>query len=184
MEFIPTDFPGLWLLEPKVFKDDRGFFQESYNQRDFEAHGIGIDFVQDNHARSEQAGVLRGFHFQAPPSAQAKLVRVTRGRVLDVVVDLRQGSPQYGKCFTVELSADNFLELLIPVGFAHAYLTLEPGTEFVYKVDAFYDPDSEGGVLWSDPALKVDWPVKRPILSDKDANLPMLQDFESPFNFS
>jgi len=184
MRLIETALPGLVLLEPKVFRDARGFFLESYNRQTFTQLGIGCEFVQDNHARSTQAGVLRGLHFQLPPFAQAKLVWVTRGSVLDVAVDLRVGSPSYGKHFAVELTADNFLRLFLPKGFAHAYLTLTPDTEFQYKVDAPYAPQHDAGIRWNDPDLGIAWPGLAggaPVLSGKDEVLPFLKDFCSPF---
>lgn len=183
MRIEATDFPGLYLVRPTVFEDRRGFFMETFNSREFEETGIEVGFVQDNHARSEEAGVLRGLHFQAPPSAQAKLVRVSAGAVLDVAVDIRKGSPTYGKWFATKLSAGNKLQLFIPRGFAHAYLTLAPGTEFQYKVDAFYDPERDAGIRWNDPDLAIDWPVAEPILSDKDKSLPWFREYDSPFMF-
>jgi dTDP-4-dehydrorhamnose 3,5-epimerase len=183
MQIESTDFPGLFVVKPSLFGDRRGFFMEVYNSREFEAAGIDTDFVQDNHARSEAAGVLRGLHFQAPPSAQAKLVRVSSGAVMDVVVDIRKGSPRFGEWFSIELSAENKLQLFVPRGFAHAYMTLVPGTEFQYKVDAFYDPQRDSGVRWNDPDLAVDWPDNEPVLSDKDKTLPLFKDFDSPFTF-
>ena len=183
MRFQATDFPGLYVLTPKVFSDARGFFVETYSGKVFAEQGLDIEFVQDNHARSEAKGVLRGLHFQLPPMAQAKLVRVSRGAVYDVVVDLRAGSPMFGRGHAEILSAENFKQLLIPRGFAHAYLTLEAGTEFQYKVDAFYDPGLEAGLFWNDPDLKIEWPEKNPILSDKDKALPLWRDFTSPFVF-
>lgn len=185
MQLRETSIPGLCIIEPRVFKDERGFFYESYNADKLEQLGLPrFDFMQDNHARSESAGVLRGLHFQLPPAAQTKLVRVTRGRVLDVAVDLRAGSPTYGAWEAVELSADNFLQLLVPKGFAHGYLTLEPGTEFLYKVDAPYSPQCDAGIIYNDPDLAIPWPVHDPVLSAKDRKLPLLRDFASPFTFS
>ncbi len=183
MRFIPTEFPGLFIVEPRAFADERGFFLESYSREKFASAGLDHDFVQDNHAFSKVPGVLRGLHLQLPPSAQAKLVRVARGRVLDVVLDLRQGSPTYGRSYTLELSDVNFLQLLIPRGFAHAYLTLTPDTDFIYKVDAPYAPATEAGIAWDDPDLKIAWPLSDPILSPKDRVLPRLRDFDSPFIF-
>lgn len=183
MEVRETAFPGLKLIEPKVFRDERGFFLESYSQSAFAAKGLPVDFVQDNHACSLPRGVLRGFHFQVPPLSQAKLVWVVRGMVLDVAVDLRRGSPTFGKCFAVEISAENFLRLFIPKGFGHAYLTLTPAAEFLYKVDAPYSQALEGGIAWNDPDLNVAWPITAPLLSAKDQGLPRLRDFESPFVF-
>lgn len=187
MKVVQTDFPGLLILEPRVFGDERGFFLESYNKGRFLDLGIDTEFVQDNHAYSREAGVLRGFHFQAPPMAQSKLVWVTRGSVLDVVVDLRKGSPRYGKWFKTELSATNFRRLFVPKGFAHAYLTLEADCEFLYKVDADYSPQDEGGIAWDDSDLAVDWsgslPKGGPILSEKDKALMKISEFNSPFIF-
>lgn len=183
MRLIETGLPGLVLLEPKVFRDERGFFLETYSRAGFAALGIGADFVQDNHAYSARPNVLRGLHFQMPPMAQAKLVWVPRGRVLDVAVDLRRGSPTFGRHFSVELSAKNFLRLFLPRGFAHGYMTLEADTEFAYKVDAPYDPASDAGILWSDPDLGIAWPDSGPVLSAKDRVLPRLKDFATPFVF-
>jgi dTDP-4-dehydrorhamnose 3,5-epimerase len=184
VKVLPTSLPGLLIIEPRVFADARGFFYESYSVQSFAEHGLpACNFIQDNHARSEAAGVLRGLHFQLPPEAQAKLVRVTRGRVHDVAVDLRKGSPTYGQWEAVELSADNFRQLFIPKGFAHGYLTLEPGVEFQYKVDAPYAPDLDAGILWNDPELGIPWPVQHPVLSAKDQTLGLFKDFDSPFIF-
>ncbi|GAB7082016.1 dTDP-4-dehydrorhamnose 3,5-epimerase [Megalodesulfovibrio paquesii] len=182
MQFTPTDLPGVFLLKPKVFGDERGFFMESYNARLFAEHGLDFSFIQDNHAKSA-AGVLRGLHFQLPPMDQTKLVRVTAGSVYDVVVDLRVGSPTFGQWRGFTLSAENFLQLLVPRGFAHGYVTLEDGTEFQYKVDNWYAPELDGGILWNDPSLGIDWPVEAPMLSAKDKLLPRLKDFKSPFTF-
>jgi len=181
--FEPAGMPGLWLYAPKVFKDERGFFMESYNQAAFEAQGLDVAFIQDNHALSRSKGVLRGLHFQNPPKAQTKLVRVTRGEALDVVVDLRKGSPTFGQWKSFTLTESNFLQLLVPKGFAHGYLTLTPDVEFLYKVDELYAPDHDRGILWNDPDLAVEWGVADPILSPKDARLGRLRDFESPFVF-
>jgi len=184
MQIKETSIPGLVIVEPRVFKDDRGFFFESYNADKLAALGLPrYEFIQDNHARSEAVGVLRGLHFQLPPVAQTKLVRVTRGRVYDVAVDLRQGSPTYGAWEAVELSAENFLQFLVPKGFAHGYVTLEPGTEFLYKVDAPYSPENDAGLIYNDPDLAIPWPVSSITLSDKDKKLPRLRDFESPFSY-
>jgi len=183
MQITATDIPGLLILTPRVFQDPRGFFLESYNSERFREAGIDCEFVQDNHAFSKDKGVLRGLHFQAPPHAQAKLVWVTRGAVRDVVVDLRKESPTFGRWAGFLLTAENFQRLFIPKGFAHGYVTLEKNTEFMYKVDAYYNPQSEGGILWNDPDLAIEWPVSGAILSDKDTRLPLLRDFESPFNY-
>ncbi len=181
MRLIETGLPGLALLEPKVFRDERGFFLESYSEAAFDSLGIRARFVQDNHAYSKQAGVLRGLHFQLPPFAQAKLVWVVRGSVLDVALDLRRDSPTFGRHFSVELSAENMKRLFIPRGFAHGYATLEPDTEFLYKVDAPFSPQADAGILWNDPDLGISWPVAEPVLSPKDRLLPRLRDFDSPF---
>jgi len=176
-----TDIPGLYVIKPKVFEDGRGFFMESWNQGLFEAQGLAYDWVQDNHARSGTRGVLRGLHFQRPPAAQSKLVRVSRGAVFDVVVDLRRGSPTFGRWHAEELSAENHQQLLIPRGFAHGYKTLTDVAEFQYKVDAYYDAGCDAGLAWNDPDLGIRWPGGEPLLSDKDSNLPLLRDFDSPF---
>lgn len=181
MRLIEIGLPGLALLEPKVFRDERGFFLETYSEAAFDALGIGARFVQDNHAYSVRAGVLRGLHFQLPPHAQAKLVWVVRGSVLDVAVDLRRDSATYGRHYCVELSAKNMLRLFLPRGFAHGYLTLEPDTEFLYKVDAPYMPQADAGILWNDPELGIAWPESKPVLSGKDRMLPRLKNFHSPF---
>lgn len=183
MKVQQTEFPGLVVVEPTVFSDNRGFFMESYNRDVFREHGIQADFMQDNHARSTGVGVLRGLHFQAPPTAQAKLVWVTRGSVVDVVVDLRVGSPTYKQWGQLRLSAENKLRLFIPTGFAHAYMTLSEQTEFLYKVDAPYSPQDEGGIRFDDPDLAIDWPVSEPVLSEKDTKLPYLRELDSPFRF-
>jgi len=187
MQVFETGFTGLLVLEPKVFQDERGFFLESYNKESFRELGIDCDFVQDNHAYSRDVGVLRGFHFQKPPAAQAKLVWVTRGAVLDVVVDLRKGSTTYGKWRHVILSAANFKRMFIPRGFGHAYVTIMPDTEFQYKVDAPYAPAHEGGIAWDDPDVAMDWAAAlqgvTPIMSEKDKRLIKLADFDSPFIF-
>ncbi|KAB1440284.1 dTDP-4-dehydrorhamnose 3,5-epimerase [Pseudodesulfovibrio senegalensis] len=188
MRVTETGFPGLVVIEPAVFEDERGFFLESFNRRTFAESGIDVDFVQDNHAYSRSAGVLRGFHFQLPPATQAKLVWVTRGRVLDVVIDLRKGSPMYGSTFHMEVDAKSRKRLFVPRGFAHAYLTLEPDTEFMYKVDAYYAPEFDTGIRFDDPAVGFDWAPHlhgmSPILSDKDKQLGSLAEFDSPFDFS
>lgn len=181
----PQDIPGLILVEPKKFGDHRGFFSETYNRARLAERGFDAEFIQDNHALSGEAGVLRGLHFQSPPFAQAKLVRVVRGAVLDVAVDIRRGSPTFGEHAAVELSAANWRQLLVPAGFGHGYVTLEPGTEVIYKVTAPYAPAHDHGFLWSDPDLGIDWPVaaEAAILSDKDRALPRLADIDNPFVF-
>ncbi|MFA5925521.1 MAG: dTDP-4-dehydrorhamnose 3,5-epimerase [Parcubacteria group bacterium] len=188
MEFIETTLKGAYLIKPKVFRDERGFFLESYSENVFSEKGIVSRFVQDNHSLSVKKGVLRGLHFQLPPNAQAKLVRVTRGKVYDVIVDLRKDSPTFGKWEGFELSApaspaggDNSKMLFVPRGFAHAYCTLEDNTEFMYKVDNLYAPEAESGIIWNDPTLNIDWPIENPVLSGKDEKLQFFKDFVSPF---
>ncbi len=184
MPFRPTGIPGLLVFEPKVHGDDRGYFFESYNANTFLEEGIDIRFVQDNQARSTY-GVLRGLHFQLGPHAQTKLVRALEGRILDVVVDLRTGSPAYGKVFTIELSAENKLQLLVPQGFAHGYSVLSPTAEVMYKCDNFYNKASEGGILYNDPALGIDWgiPLNEAVVSEKDKVLPLFADVQHNFIF-
>lgn len=181
MEILQTKILDLLLIKPKVFKDHRGFFLEFYSEKIFRERGITTPFVQDNHSLSVKKGVLRGLHFQLPPHAQAKLVRVIHGAVFDVAVDLRKESSTYGKWQGFELTAENFNMLYVPRGFAHGYCTLEDNTEFMYKCDNFYHPESDTGLRWNDPTLNINWPVKDTILSDKDKDTPFFKDFESPF---
>jgi dTDP-4-dehydrorhamnose 3,5-epimerase len=171
------------LIETKRFSDARGWFAEAYNRDRFATLGVDVDFVQDNHSMSRTAGVLRGLHFQRPPHAQAKLVRCVRGAIWDVAVDLRLGSPTFARWVACVLSADNGLQLFIPVGFAHGFVTLEPDAEVEYKASAYYAPECEGGLSWDDPTLDIPWPLagNRPNLSDKDRGLPTLAEFASPF---
>ena len=183
MQITATEFPGLAVIAPKVHQDERGFFLETFRRDLFEAAGLRLDFVQANHARSGKAGVLRGLHYQAPPAAQAKLVWVTAGEVFDVVVDLRRGSPTFGRHFSIVLTAANFVRLLIPKGFAHGYLTLTPGVEFQYMVDAYYAPDHEQGLLWNDPDLGIGWPGLDLIMAERDKTWPRLKNITSPFLF-
>ena len=184
MEVSQTGIPGLVVVKPRVFGDHRGFFLETYSREAYARAGLDYDFVQDNHARSGPKGVLRGLHFQLPPATQAKLVWVTRGAVFDAVVDLRVGSPTYRKWYGIELSADNFLRLMVPRGFAHGYVTLTEDAEFMYKVDAPYTPAQDAGIAWNDPEIGVSWPVTDPILSEKDAVQPRLADVGSPFTYA
>ena len=184
MKIIKTDFPGLVELEPKVFGDERGFFLETYSHKVFMDMGIDVNFVQDNHAYSKDKYVLRGLHYQNPPTAQAKLVWVVSGEVLDVVVDIRKGSPTFGKHYRTILSAENKKRLFVPAGFAHGYVTLKEDTEFMYKVDAYYSPDDDRGILWADPALGIDWQLPEgqvPVLSAKDECQPLFEEVDSPF---
>jgi len=181
MEIKETSLGGAYLITPKVFQDERGFFMETYSKKNFEEAGIKVDFVQDNHSLSVSKGVLRGLHFQLQPNTQSKLVRVTRGSVYDVIVDLRKDSPTFGKWEGFTLSAENFLMLFIPQGFAHGFCTMEDNTEFQYNCDNFYAPESEGGIIWNDPTLGIDWPVEDPILAEKDKKHPTFKEFNSPF---
>ncbi|OYT25511.1 MAG: dTDP-4-dehydrorhamnose 3,5-epimerase [Thermofilum sp. ex4484_82] len=174
-EFKKLDLPGLVLIKPKVFEDERGFFLESYKKSDFEAFGITVEFVQDNHSKSKH-GVLRGLHFQKKPFEQAKLVRCIKGKIFDVVVDLRRDSPTFGKHYSIELSEENKLMLYIPRGFAHGFQVLSKEAEIIYKVDNVYNPTYESGIIWNDPTLKIDWPIKKPLLSEKDKNWPTFQE--------
>jgi dTDP-4-dehydrorhamnose 3,5-epimerase len=185
MPFSDTGFPGLLLFEPTVFEDSRGYFFESFNQQVFEEQGIKKPFVQDNQSRSSY-GVIRGLHYQAPPFAQSKLVRVLSGKILDVVVDIRKGSPSYGKSFNIELSAANKKQLFIPVGFAHGFAVLTDIAEVMYKCDEYYSRAAERGILYSCTTLDIDWniPEKAQIISDKDQHNPGFQALDSEFNFS
>ncbi len=180
MKIIDTGFKGLTLIEPKVVEDTRGWFFESYNQKSFQEAGLRIDFVQDNHSSSKK-NVIRGLHFQVGKYAQTKLIRVLAGEILDVTVDLRKDQPTFGKIFRVRLSADNKRQLLIPKGFAHGFSVLSDNAEVAYKTDGFYHPDSERGVLFSDPQLAIDWEVDRAkaIISSKDLSLPLFRDTAS-----
>ena len=183
MEVIKTLIDGVLIIEPRVFGDKRGYFFESFNAREFaEKTGIQVTFVQDNESMSHY-GVLRGLHFQCPPFAQSKLVRVVKGRVLDVAVDLRKSSPTYGQYVSVELTADNHRQLYIPKGFAHGFVVLSQQAVFQYKCDEFYHPEAEGAIAWNDPTINIDWqiPAEDIILSAKDKIHPMLHDITSPF---
>lgn len=184
MPFVKTAFPDLLVYEPVVFGDDRGYFYESYNQNNFAREGVDILFVQDNQARSVY-GVVRGLHFQNKPHSQTKLIRALQGTILDVVLDLRIGSPSYGKVFSIELSGENKKQLLVPQGFAHGYSVLSESAEVFYKCDSFYNKEAEGGVAYNDPALKIDWkiPVESRVLSAKDTQYPVLADCRHNFIF-
>jgi len=185
MQFHPTELPGVILVEPRVFGDERGFFMETYHQPRFAEAGIALPFVQDNHAVSNGLHVVRGLHLQIGTNAQGKLVRVVRGAIWDVAVDVRVGSPTYGKWVGAELSAENWSQLWVPVGFLHGYCTLQADTEVIYKVTAPYDRPAERGVIWDDPDLAIDWPVPagQAMLSDKDKVLPRLRDCEPWFQY-
>lgn len=176
-----TSLDGVYVIEPKAFGDNRGWFMESYSKRDMEAAGINVDFVQDNRSYSAKKGIIRGLHFQRNPMAQAKLVTCLRGAILDVAVDLRKDSPTYKQWISVELTAENRKELFIPKGFAHGFLTLTDDVEIMYKCDEFYSPEHDGGIRFDDPDIGVDWGVIDPILSEKDANAPYLRDVSLDF---
>lgn len=184
MNITKTAIEGVVIIEPRIFKDARGYFFESYSQREFNEKVRTVEFVQDNESCSSY-GVLRGLHFQKPPYAQSKLVRVIEGAVLDVAVDIRRGSPTYGRYAAVELTAENHRQFFIPRGFAHGFSVLSSRAVFQYKCDNFYHPEAEGAIAWDDPTLNIDWriPVADIILSEKDAGHPMLNDIESPFNY-
>lgn len=177
--------PGVLLLVPPRFHDARGWFSETYNAPKWKDIGIDVEFVQDNHSFSSAKGTLRGLHFQGPPYAQDKLVRCTRGRIWDVVVDFRTGSPTFGKWVGAELTAEKGEQIFVPKGFLHGFVTMEADCEVVYKVSSVYAPECDGGVIWNDPEIGIAWPVDEAevSLSDKDAKLPCLADIKSPFQF-
>ncbi len=179
-EFKRLEIPDVVLVIPKVFEDERGFFMETFKKSDFEKFGIKADWVQDNHSKSKK-GVLRGLHYQLNPKAQGKLVRVVRGAVFDVAVDIRKGSPWYGKWVGVILSEENKYMLWIPPGFAHGFVALEDDTEVMYKCTEEYAPELDRGIIWNDPELRIIWPVRNPILSKKDAEHPSLKEAENNF---
>ena len=185
MEIIKTDIEGAVIIEPRLFIDGRGYFFESFSQRDFDRQVRTVRFVQDNESKSSY-GVLRGLHFQKPPYAQSKLVRVVRGAVLDVAVDIRQGSPTFGQHVAVELTEDNHRQFFIPRGFAHGFSVLTEEVIFQYKCDNFYAPQSEGAIAWNDPMLGIDWraPADKIILSAKDKHHPLLQDADWLFDYN
>lgn len=182
MMVIKTNIEGVVILEPRIFKDARGYFFESFSQREFEEKVCQTTFVQDNESYSNY-GVIRGLHFQKPPYTQAKLVRVIQGKVLDVAVDLRKSSPTYGQHVAVELSGENHRQLFVPRGFAHGFAVLSDEVLFQYKCDNYYAPQSEGGILWNDPEVKIDWkiPAEKAILAEKDTKHPLLKDYLSDF---
>lgn len=183
MKVETTDLKGVLVLTPARFGDARGFFSESWNRARMTEQGLNIDFVQDNHSVSATCGTVRGLHFQTPPHAQIKLVRCGRGALLDVAVDIRRGSPSYGRWVAVELSADNGRQLLIPAGFAHGFVTLMDDTEIVYKCSDYYAPDCDRALMFDDPVLGIDWGIDRSaaVVSDKDAAAPSLEDLDNPF---
>lgn len=185
MEIIKTKIEGLVIIEPKVFKDARGYFFESFSQREFEEKVRKVHFVQDNESMSSY-GVMRGLHFQRPPYTQSKLVRCVKGKVLDVAVDIRKGSPTYGQHVAVELSEDNHRQFFVPRGFAHGFAVLSETAIFQYKCDNFYAPEADGGISIKDESLGIDWqiPTEKTLLSEKDINHLCLKDFDSPFDYS
>ena len=183
MNIIKTDIEDVIIIEPKVFGDHRGWFTETYSKKKFKEFGIDIDFMQDNHSLSAQKGTLRGLHFQLNPKAQTKLVRCTKGKILDVAVDIRDGSPTYKKWVAVELTEENKKQLLIPKGFAHGFLTLTDDVEVQYKVDEYYSPENDRSIRYDDPEIGVDWGIKDPILSEKDLNAPLLKDSNINFKY-
>ncbi len=180
MEVNVTPIDGLVIIRPKIFADERGSFSETYNTQSFQAAGIKREFVQDNQSVSHK-NVVRGLHFQAPPFAQAKLVRVVRGSVIDVAVDIRKNSPTYGRHYSILLSAENGIQFFIPEGFAHGFAALEDHTIFQYKCSNFYNKTSEGSLLWNDPALNIQWTIENPIVSAKDLEASLFADLKSPF---
>lgn len=184
MPFFKTEFPGLVIYEPKVFEDNRGYFFESYNERVFIENGIDMRFIQDNQAKSSY-GIVRGLHYQLDPFAQTKLLRVLSGRIIDAVVDLRKNSPTYSKAYTIELSAENRKQLLVPKGFAHGYSVISESAEVLYKCDTFYNKESEAGILWNDPSLNIDWqiPAGKAIISEKDFDQPLFENCRNTFVF-
>ena len=184
MEVIKTAIEGVFIIEPRLFKDDRGYFFESFSQREFNEKIRKVNFVQDNESKSGY-GVLRGLHFQMPPYAQSKLVRVIKGAVLDVAVDIRKGSPTFGKYVSVELTEDNHRQFFIPRGFAHGFSVLTDEVIFQYKCDNFYAPQADGGICIKDESLGIDWriPMDKALLSEKDIKHPCLEDFDSPFDY-
>ena len=183
MKLIKTSLKDVYIIEPKVFGDNRGWFMESYSQAKFAELGLECNFVQDNHSFSAEKGTLRGLHFQLNPKCQAKLVRCTKGGMLDVAVDLRKNSPQYKKWVVIELSAENKKQLFIPRGFAHGFVTLTDHVEFMYKADNYYAPQADGGIRWNDPEVGVEWGIIKPILSAKDEKNPFLKEIEDKLDF-
>lgn len=183
MNIFKTDIEGVLVVELKVFGDSRGWFSETYSKSKFKENGIDIDFIQDNHSFSAQKGTLRGLHYQLNPMAQNKLVRCTKGKILDVAVDIREGSPTYKKWVSVELTEDNKKLLLIPKGFAHGFLTLTDDVEVQYKVDEYYSPENDRSIRFDDPDIGILWGIDTPILSKKDINAPMLKDSDKNFKY-
>lgn len=180
---IETGIQGVVILEPTVFGDHRGFFMESYTKHKFESLGLKFDLVQDNHSLSSEKGTIRGLHYQTNPMSLTKIVRCIRGEIFDVVVDIRKGSPTFGETFSTVLSAENKRQLVVPKGFAHGICTLTPNAEIMYKVDQYYSPEHDHGIIWNDPELAIDWPFSEPILSDKDKSLPTFSQAINNFEY-
>lgn len=183
MQIEPTSLPEVMILTPRRFGDARGWFSETWNAARMAEAGLDLPWVQDNHSFSAEKGTVRGLHYQSPPRAQDKLVRCTRGAILDVAVDFRAGSPRFAKWVAVELSAENGRQLLVPKGFLHGFVTLTGDTEVQYKCTDIYSPENDGAVRWNDPVIGVDWGTTAPVLSDKDAKAPLLADVTSPFQW-
>ena len=185
MDIVKTHIPGLVILTPKRFGDERGFFSESWNRKVLSGLGIEIDFVQDNHSLSRAVGTVRGLHYQSPPHAQAKLVRCGRGRIFDVAVDVREGSPTFGQWYGLELSFENGRQLMIPEGFLHGFMTLEPDSEIIYKCSDYYAPECDGSVRFDDPDIGIEWPLSgvQFTVSAKDRDARSFSDFQSPFSY-
>jgi dTDP-4-dehydrorhamnose 3,5-epimerase len=185
MQVVETEIPAVKLIKPVRHIDSRGFFSEVFREDALQEHGISVHFVQDNHSLSATKGVIRGLHFQTPPFAQAKLLRIASGSVLDVAVDIRWGSPTFGRHIAAVLSASEWNQIFVPEGFAHGYCTLEPDTEVLYKVSAYYSPEHDRGLLWRDPALGIDWPVSadQALISDKDQRHPPLSQLLRSFQY-
>lgn len=183
MQIIKTDIEGLYIIEPKIFGDHRGWFMETYSFKKLTEHGINVTFIQDNHSLSSKKGTLRGLHFQKNPKAQTKLVRCTKGEILDVAVDIREGSLTYKKWITVELSEENKKQLLVPKGFAHGFITLTENVEVQYKVDEYYSSENDRSIRFDDPEIGIDWGMENPVLSEKDLKAPLLKDSDHNFKY-
>lgn len=181
-KFLRTEIPDVIIIEPAVHQDERGFFMETYKRSSFSEINLNVNFVQDNHTRSTRS-VLRGLHYQQPPKAQSKLVRVTKGEIFDVAVDIRKGSPTYSRWVGIELSADNKRMVYVPVGFAHGFCVLSATAEVLYKVTEEYSPEYENGIIWNDPDIAISWPIQHPIISKKDAAYPRLKETDTGFIF-
>jgi len=177
LKLVETKLKDVFIIEPAVHGDHRGYFMESYNKNKFEALGLQFDLIQDNHSLSTEVGILRGIHFQKSPKAQTKIVRVLTGAIYDVVVDLRHESETFGQWIGVELSEENKRQLVVPKGFGHGFCTIAPNTQVLYKVDEYYSPEHDSGIIWNDPDLGIDWPTAEPILSEKDRNQPSFRDY-------